>query len=124
MLSSIQSGPSYLLSKNIKIRIYKTIILLVVLYGSKTWSLPIQEAHRLWEIENRMLRRIFGPQRDEAIGCRRKVLNEELHNFYSLLCIIRVIKAKRRSWERHVACKGRRRMHTRVWWESQKERDH
>jgi hypothetical protein len=54
-----------LLSKNLKIRIYKTIILPVVLYGCETWSLAVREDHRLWVFENRVLRRISGPKRDE-----------------------------------------------------------
>jgi hypothetical protein len=58
--------PSRQLSKNLKIRIYKTIILPVVLYGCKTWSLTLREEHRLRVFENRVLRRIFGPKRDEV----------------------------------------------------------
>jgi hypothetical protein len=57
---------SRLLSKNLKIRIYKTIILPVVLYGCETWSLTLKEEHRLRVFENRVLRRIFGPKRDEV----------------------------------------------------------
>jgi hypothetical protein len=56
--------PSRLLSKNIKIRIYKTIILPVILYGCETWYLTLREEHRLRVFENRVLRRIFGPKRD------------------------------------------------------------
>jgi hypothetical protein len=59
---------SCLLSKIIKIRIYKTIILLVVLYGCKTWSLILREGHRLRVFENRVLKRIFGPKNDEVTG--------------------------------------------------------
>jgi hypothetical protein len=59
---------SHLLSKNVKMRIYKTIILPVVLYGCETWSLTLREEHRLRVLENRVLRRIFGPKRDEVIG--------------------------------------------------------
>jgi hypothetical protein len=59
---------SRLLSKNIKIRIYKTIILPVALYGCETWSLTLREEHRLRVFENRLLRRIFGPRRDEVTG--------------------------------------------------------
>jgi hypothetical protein len=69
---------SRLLSKNIKVRIYKTIILPVILYGCETWSLTLREEHRL-----RVLRRIFGPMRDEETGFWIKLHNEELHNFYS-----------------------------------------
>jgi hypothetical protein len=57
-----------LLSKNIEIRIYKTIILPVVLYGFETWSLTLREEHRLRVFEKRVLRRIFGPKRDEMTG--------------------------------------------------------
>jgi hypothetical protein len=59
---------SRLLSKNVRIRIYKTIILPVVLYGCETWSLTLREEHRLRVFENRVLRRIFGPKRDEVTG--------------------------------------------------------
>jgi hypothetical protein len=57
-----------LLSKNIKIRIYKTVNLPVVLYGCETWSLTLREEHRLRVFENRVLRRIFGPKRDDVTG--------------------------------------------------------
>jgi hypothetical protein len=70
---------SRLLSKNIKIRIYKTIILPVVLYGCETLSLTLREEHRLRVFENRVLTRIFGPERDEVTGDWRKLPNEELH---------------------------------------------
>jgi hypothetical protein len=57
-----------LLSKNLKIKIYRAIILLVVLYGCETWSLTLREEHRLRVFENRVLRRVFGPKRDEVTG--------------------------------------------------------
>jgi hypothetical protein len=79
--------------KNIKIRKYKTIILPVVLYGCETWSLTLRDQHRLREFENRVLRRIFGPKRDEVTGDWRKLHNEELCNFYSSPNIIRIIKS-------------------------------
>jgi hypothetical protein len=85
-----------LLSKNLKIRIYKTIILPVVLYGCETWSLTLREEHRLGVFENRVLRRIFGLKRDEVTGEWRKLQNEELHDFYSLPSIISIIKARMR----------------------------
>jgi hypothetical protein len=66
---------SRLLSKNIKIRVYKTIILPVVLNGCETWSLTLREEHRLRVLENRALRGIFGPKRDEVIGGWRKLHN-------------------------------------------------
>jgi hypothetical protein len=56
------------LSKDLKIRIYTTIILPVVLYGCETWPLTLREEHRLRASENRVLRRIFGPKRDEVTG--------------------------------------------------------
>jgi hypothetical protein len=59
---------SHLLSKNVKIRIYKTIILSVLLYRCETWSLTLREEYRLRMFENRVLRRIFGPKRDEVTG--------------------------------------------------------
>jgi hypothetical protein len=66
---------SRLLSKNLKMKIYKTIILPVILYGRETWSLTLKEEHRLRVFENKMLRRIFGPKRDEVTGGRRKLHN-------------------------------------------------
>jgi hypothetical protein len=71
---------SRLLSKNTKIRIYKSIILLVVLYGCETWSLTSRQEHRLRVFENKVLRRISGPKRDEVTGGWRKLHNEEFHN--------------------------------------------
>jgi hypothetical protein len=76
------------LSRNTKIRIYKTIILPVVLYGCETWSLTLREEYRLRVFENRVLRRIFGPKRDEVTGGWRILHNEELHNLYSSPSII------------------------------------
>jgi hypothetical protein len=74
---------SRLLSKNIKIRISKTIILPVILCGNKNWSLALREEHRQRVFENRVLRRIFGPKRDEVIGEWRKLHKEELRDSYS-----------------------------------------
>jgi hypothetical protein len=83
---------SRLLSWNLKVKIYKTIILPVVLYGCETWSLTLREEHRLKVFENRVLRRIFGPTRDEVTGEWRKLHNGELRNLYSSPDIIRQIK--------------------------------
>jgi hypothetical protein len=94
---------SHLLSKNLKIRIYKTIILPVVLYGCETWSLTLREEHRLRVFENRMLRRIFGPKRDEVTGEWRKLHNKVHHDLYSSLSIIRIIKSRRMRWACNVA---------------------
>jgi uncharacterized membrane protein len=79
----------YLLSENVNIRIYKTIILPVVLYDCKSWSLTLSKEHRLRVFENRVLRKIFGPKRDEVIDWR-KLHNEELHNLYFKPSIIRM----------------------------------
>jgi hypothetical protein len=82
--SSVQNLlSSCLLSKSLKIRIYKTIILPLVLYGHETWSLTLREEHRLRAFENRVLRKAFGPKGDEAMGEWRKLHNEELHDLYS-----------------------------------------
>jgi hypothetical protein len=85
---------SRFISKNIKIKIYRTVILSVVLYGCETWSLTLGEEHRLWGFEKRMLRRIFGPKREEG-GSWRKLHNDELHDLYSSPNFIRVIKSRR-----------------------------
>jgi hypothetical protein len=71
-----------------------------------TWSLTLKEEHRLRVFENRVLRRIFGPKRDEVTGGSRKLHNEELHGLYSSPSIVRVIKARRMSWAGHVALMG------------------
>jgi hypothetical protein len=73
--------PSNLLPKNLKIKIYRTIILPVVLYGCETWLLTLREEHRLKVFENRVFRRIFGPKRYKAMGEWRKLHNEELNPF-------------------------------------------
>jgi hypothetical protein len=93
----------------LKIRIYKTIILPVVLYGCDTWSLTLREEHRLRVFESRVLRRIFGPKRDAVAGEWRKFHNEELRDLYSSSSIIRIIKSKRMRWEGHVARMGEKR---------------
>jgi hypothetical protein len=91
--------------KNVKIKIYKPLILPGVLYGCETWSLTLREEHRLRVFENRVLRRIFGPKREEG-GSTRKLHNDELHSLYSSPNIVRVIKSRRMRWAGHVACIG------------------
>jgi hypothetical protein len=93
---------SRLLSRNLKVKIYKTIILPVVLYGCESWSLILREENRLRVFENRVLRRILGPKRDEVTGEWRELHNEELHILYSSLNIIRQIKSRRMRWTGHV----------------------
>jgi hypothetical protein len=97
---------SRLLSRNVKIKIYNTIILPVVLYGCETLFLMIREEHRLRVFENRVLRRIFGPKRDGVTGVWRKLHNEELHSLYSSPSIVRVMKSRRMRWAGHVARMG------------------
>jgi hypothetical protein len=94
----------------VKIKIYKTIILPVVLYGCETLSLTLREEHRLRVFENRVLMRIFGPKRDEVTGGWRK-----LHGFYSSPSTIRVIKARRMRWAGHVARMGEVRGAYNIW---------
>jgi hypothetical protein len=97
---------SRLLLRNVKVKIYKTIILPVVLYGCGAWSLMLREEHRLRVFENRVLRRIFGPKRVEVTGQWRKLHNEELHNLYSSPDIIRQVKSRKMRWAGHVARMG------------------
>jgi hypothetical protein len=111
--------------KNLKMRIYKTMILPVVLYRCETWSLILTEEHRLRVFENRVLRRIFGPKRDEVTEEWRKLHNEKLHDIYSLSSIERIIKSRRMRWAGHVARMiEKREMRIAYWWESQREGDH
>jgi hypothetical protein len=98
-----------LLSKNIKIKIYKTILFPVILYGCETWSLTVREAYRLRKFENRLLRRLLGLKRDEVTGGWRKLHNEELHNLSSSPSIIRMVKSRGMKWTWHVARMGERR---------------
>jgi hypothetical protein len=104
---------SRLLSKNLYI--YRTIILPVVLYGCETWSLTLREERKLRVFENKMLRRIFGPRRDEVTGEWRRLHNEELNDLYSSPNIVRVIKSRRMRWAGHVARMGKERGVYRFW---------
>jgi hypothetical protein len=87
-------------SRNVKVEIYKTIILPVVLYGCDTWSFTLREEHRLkvFENRNRVLRRIFGCKKDEVMGEWRKMHSGELHNLYSSPDIIRQTRSRRMRW--------------------------
>jgi hypothetical protein len=82
---------------------YRTIILSVTLYGCETGSLTLREEHRLRVFEKKVLRRIFGPKRDEVTGGWRKLHNEELRDLYSSPSAIRIIKSRRMRWAGHVA---------------------
>jgi hypothetical protein len=75
----------------------------VVLYGCETWSLTLREERRLRVFENWVLRRVFGPKRDEVTREWRKLHNEELNDLYSLPNIVRVVKSRRMRWAGYVA---------------------
>ncbi|KAJ4428748.1 hypothetical protein ANN_25741 [Periplaneta americana] len=99
-----------LLSKNLKVRIYKT----VVLYGCETWTHTLREENRLRVFENKVLRKIFGAKRDEVTGEWIKFHNAELHALYSSSDIIRNIKSRRLRWAGHVAHHVRRMENSRI----------
>jgi hypothetical protein len=81
----------------------------LVLHGCETWSLTLREEHRLRVFENRTLRRIFGPKRDEVTGGLRKLHNDELRNLYTSPNIITMIKSRWMRWAGHVARMGKKR---------------
>ncbi|KAJ4441034.1 hypothetical protein ANN_10883 [Periplaneta americana] len=105
---------SSLLSKNLKVGIYKTVLLPVLLYGCETWTITLREEHRLRVFENKVLRKIFGAKRDEVTGEWRKLHNTELHALYSSPNIIRNLKSRRLRWAGHVARMGESRNAYRV----------
>jgi len=113
-----------LLSKNLKIKIYRTIFLPVVLYGCTIWSLKLREERRLRVFENRVLRRIFVPKRDEVRGEWRKLHNEEVNDLHSSPNIVRVIKSRRMRWAGHVARMVEGRGCIEFWWTNLKDGDH
>ena len=93
---------------------HRIIILPVVLHGCETWSLTLREERKLKVFENRVLRRIFRPKRDEVTGKWRKLHNEQINDLYSSLNIIRVFKSRMR-WARHVARMVGREAYTGFW---------
>ena len=86
----------------------------MVLYGCETWSLTLRDELRLRVFENRMLRSVFGPKRDETTGEWRKLHNEKLSDLYSLPNIVRVVKSRRMRWAGHMARMVERRCAYRV----------
>jgi hypothetical protein len=100
---------SSLLSRSVKIKAYRTIISLAVLYGCESWLLTLREECKLRVFENRVLRKIFGPKRDEVTREWKILHNKELHALYSSPYIIWAIKSRRLRWAGHVACMGKRR---------------
>jgi hypothetical protein len=97
---------SSLLSKSVKIKIYRNIILPIVLYSCETWLLALREESSLRTFENRVLTRIFGPKRDEVTGEWRRLHNKVIYALNSSPEIIRVIKSRRLRWAGHVAHRG------------------
>jgi hypothetical protein len=115
--------PSRSKCKHKRIRVYRTVVLPAVLYGCETWSLTLREEQRLRLFENRVLRRIFGPKRDEATGEWRRLHNEELNDLYSSPNIVRVIKSGRMGWAGSVAHMGKTEVHTGFCWGDLREGD-
>ena len=101
--------PSSLLSKNLKIKIYRAVILRFVLYECETCSLILRKERGLRLFENKVLRRIFGSKRDEVTGKWRKLHNDNLKELYSSSNIVRVIKSRTMRWAGRVARMGDRR---------------
>jgi hypothetical protein len=115
---------SRLLSGNVKVKIQRTVILPVVLYQGETGSLTLRKERRVRVFVNRVLRRIFGPKKDEVTEEWRKLRSGEFHNLYSPPNIIRQIKSRRMRWAGHVARMAGGETCTGFWWESPKESDH
>jgi hypothetical protein len=101
---------SRLRCNSLKTEIYKTAILSVVLYGRETRSLAVRKKVRLRVSENRVLRGLFGPEREEVTGGWRRLHTEELHNLYASRSFIRVVKSRKMRWEGHVARTGEMRI--------------
>ena len=96
----------------------------VVLYGYETWSLTLWEERKPRVFENMVLRRIFGPRRDEVTGEWRRLRNEELNDLYSSPNIVRVIKSRRMRLAGHVVRMGEERGCIGSWWGNRREEDH
>jgi len=114
---------SSFLSKILKIKIHRIILLHVILYGCETWSLTLRDERRLRVLENRVLRRVFGHKGEEITGEWRKIHNDELNYLYSSSNIVRVIKLRRMRWAGHVAQMGREEVYAGFWWGNLRQRD-
>ena len=90
-------------------KVYRTIVLLFVLYGCETWSLTLREEPRLSVFDNRVLRKMLEPKREHVIGDCRKLHNAELYGPYTSRDVIAVVKSEIMTWLWHVACMGKRR---------------
>jgi hypothetical protein len=97
---------SHFVSKNLRIKVYKYLILPVILYGCETSSVTLREGHRLTIFENRMLKRIFGHKREEMVRGSRSLHNEELLNLYASPNVNKEIKSRSMRWAGHVERKG------------------
>jgi hypothetical protein len=104
--------------------IYRTIILPIVLYGCETWSLTLREERKLRMFDNMVLRRIFGPRRDEIMGKWRRLHTKELNDLYSSPNIVRVIKSRRMRLAGNVVRMGEKKGCIGSWWGNRRERDH
>ena len=96
----------------------------VVFYGCEIWSLTLREERKLRVFENMVLRRIFGPRRDDVTGECRRLHNEELNDLYSSPNIVRVIKSRRMRWAGHVARMGEEIGYLGSWWGNRRDRAH
>ena len=90
-------------------KIYRTVILPVILYGCESWSTTLADKHKLRVFENKVLRKIYGPKRDEMTGEWRRLHNEELHGLYDSPDVVRIMKSRRLRWAGHVARMGEKR---------------
>ena len=97
---------SRLISRKLKLKIYRTVILPVILYGCESWSTTLADEHKLRVFENKVLRKIYGPKRDEMTGEWRRLHNEELHGLYDSPDVVRIMKSQRLRWAGHVAWMG------------------
>jgi len=86
------SLPSQLISRKLKLKIYRTVILPVILYGCESWSRTLSDEHKLRVFENKVLRKIYGPKRGATTGEWRRLHNEKFHGLYNSLDVLRIMK--------------------------------